>query len=545
MRTFPHNRNWLPGPSRGLRWSLVRFLVVFLASPPLAAFAQASNQDGLTRQIQELTDAIARTQARLDQSQLELDQMRKQLSQLQAQMGQSTTTAQTPAPSVSPQDSSSASPQDTTQSIAAAIQDIREHQVVEESQIATHEQSKVESESKYPVKVTGMLLMNGFVNTSAVDIAATPTLALPGSGSAGASVRQTILGLNARGPHLFGARSFADLRMDLYGSSAPSLTPTSYSTTTSYNGYYNSNAALLRLRTVHAGLDWDKTQAYFSIDRPIIIPETPTSLTAVAEPSLAWSGNLWTWNPQAGITQNVAFPGSYGTELQAALIDTGDAPLSQALALTGTPATPTAPNTAEQSSRPGVEARIALFKSGQDEDRSQIGFGGFFAPHRIWIGQSHESYDSWAATFDARIMLFSHLQFSGSAYRGLALGGLGGGTYKDFVYSPTLENRGYYFRALEDVGGWAQLKEKVSERLEFNAAYGMDNVFAGQLRPYFVSGGSIVQNLAINRTYTGNVIYSPSAYLLFSLEYRHLESLPVIGLPAQSNIIGLGAGYKF
>jgi hypothetical protein len=95
------------------------------------------------------------------------------------------------------------------------------------------------------------------------------------------------------------------------------------------------------------------------------------------------------------------------------------------------------------------------------------------------------------------------------------------------------------------VGGWAQLKEKAGERLEFNAAYGMDNVFAGQLRHYYVAGGSMFQNLARNRTYTGNVIFSPSAYLLFSLEYRHLESAPVEGLPADVNIIGLGAGYKF
>jgi hypothetical protein len=53
------------------------------------------------------------------------------------------------------------------------------------------------------------------------------------------------------------------------------------------------------------------------------------------------------------------------------------------------------------------------------------------------------------------------------------------------------------------------------------------------------------QNLARNRTYTGNVIYSPTASLLFSLEYRHLESAPVIGAPAKSNIIGIAAGYKF
>ena len=42
---------------------------------------------------------------------------------------------------------------------------------MQESQIATQEQAKVESESKYSVKITGLLLMNGFVNTRAVDMA--------------------------------------------------------------------------------------------------------------------------------------------------------------------------------------------------------------------------------------------------------------------------------------------------------------------------------------------------------------------------------------
>jgi len=461
--------------------------------------------------------------------------MRKQLADLQRQTAPNAAPAETSSPSGPGHDSSSAPVADTAESLASAIQDIRERQSVQESQIATHEQSKVESESKYPIKVTGMLLMNAFVNTGAVDTAATPSVALPGSGSAGATVRQTILGFDARGPHLFGSRSFADLRMDFYGSSAAA------SQTTSYSGYYNSNTALARLRTLHAGLDWNQTQAYFSLDRPIVSPEVPTSLTAVAEPALAWSGDLWTWNPQAGITQNFWPSDSYGFELQAALIDVGDAPLSQPPASSGSLVVAAPPSSAELSSRPGVEARIAMLKSGQDQDRDRFGIGGYFATHQLSPGQS---FDSWAATLDTHLTFFSHLQLSGNAYRGLGLGGLGGGAYKDLVYfEPELGS--YYFRVLDDVGGWAQLKGKVSQRLEFNAAFGMDNVFAGQLRPYSTYTAPVLQNLAINRTYTGNVIYSPSAYLLLSLEYRRLGSSPVLGPPAESNIIGLGAGYRF
>jgi hypothetical protein len=65
------------------------------------------------------------------------------------------------------------------------------------------------------------------------------------------------------------------------------------------------------------------------------------------------------------------------------------------------------------------------------------------------------------------------------------------------------------------------------------------------LRPYAGPYPAAYQNLARNRTFTGNVIFSPSAYLLFSLEYRYIVSSPVVGSSAASSIIGLGAGYKF
>ena len=154
-------------------------------------------------------------------------------------------------------------------------------------------------------------------------------------------------------------------------------------------------------------------------------------------------------------------------------------------------------------------------------------------------------FDSWAGTLDALWLLPAHLEFTGSFYRGQALGGVGGGAFKDFAYKAEPGSMGYYFRPLDDVGGWTQLKEKLSERLELNAAFGIDNAFADELRRYAVYGGTIYQNLARNRTYTGNVVYSPSTYLQFSLEYRHLESSAVIGPPAGSNVIGLGAGYQF
>lgn len=505
------------------------FVLLLIASAPPAA-AQDRSQLDLQHQIQQLTDAVARTQAQLEQSQKQLDALRKELLHLQLQVAEGS--GEAPARPASAD--SVVAENNSFSNAIAELGAIKERQAVQESQIATHEQAKVESASKYPVKITGLLLFNGFVNTRQVDMPATPTIALPGTGSTGASVKQTILGFDANGPRLFGGRSYADLRIDFDG------TPQTGSGGV-YSGAYSASSTLLRLRTAHAGIRWPNLNAAFSYDRPLMSPETPTSLIALAEPALAWSGNLWTWNPQVGAMRDIGFGKSHALRLQAALLDVGDAPYS-----TYTPASGTSPiespSAAQQSRWPGIEARVAVLDSSRNEEGNRLGFGGYFSPHRTAQGYS---YDAWAASLDAHLVLPLNLQVSVSAYRGQALGGLGGGGFKDLAYRPDYDTGGFYYRPLDDVGGWAQLKEKVSNRLEFNSAVGMDELFESELRRYAVAGGTMYQNLVANRTYTGNVIYSPSAYLLFSLEYRHLHSTPVIGGPSASDVIGIAAGYRF
>jgi hypothetical protein len=534
MRRYGHKRRLnLACTFRGV-WRPVLLSSLLLDLAIATCHAQVTDGESISQQVQQLNAAMARAEAQIEESQHQLNEMHHQLAALQTRMAGTQSNTQIPTSSASVSSSSSPS-ENTTETTAAEIQDLHERQAMQASQIATHEQSKVESESKYPVKVTGLLLLNGFVNTRAVDMPSTPTVAVGGPGSTGASVRQTVLGVDAAGPHLFGARSYADLRVDFAGN------PQNGSTTGIYAGYYNSNATLLRLRTVRAGLQWDSTNAYFSLDRPLFSPDSPTSLTAVAVPPLAWSGNLWTWNPQLGVTHDLPFVDSHSLRLQAALMDVGDAPVLPGVSSSTDPSV-IQPSASERSRWPGVEARIAVLGSKDRETGNHFGVGGYFSPH---LTPFNRRFDSWAATSDTRLLLPAHLEFTASFYRGLGLGGLGGGGYKDFAYRTSSGPAEYYFRPLQDVGGWAELKEKFSERLELNAAFGMDNVFAREFRPYAIPGAGTYQNLARNHTYTGNVIYSPSAYLLFSIEYRHLDSFPIFGPSAAANIIGLAAGYKF
>jgi uncharacterized coiled-coil protein SlyX len=475
-----------------------------------------SSAETIEQKVDRLTTALAHTQSQVEAYQNQLQDLKKQLSELQQQLA-AEKPATTVAPATSPLNSSTAS--QSASSSRDAIQDIEERQALQESQITTHEQTKVETESKYPLKITGLILFNGYVNTRQVDVSADPTYTLPGNGSTGLSLRQTVLGFDARGPHLFGATSHADVRADFFAGGAQS----SYAA-----------AGLLRLRTAHAALRWQNTEAFVEQDRSLISPNTPSSLLAVSLPLFAWSGNLWTWNPQVGISHQIAVTPSSRLKVQAGLIDTADAI---------PPAAPPSSSTislAERSRWPGTEARIAS-GWGDPQLGPEFGISGYFSPHET---ASQNRFNAWAGAIDLRFPVTRHFAFTANAYRGAGLGGLGGGGFVDYVnlYAGTQE----IAHALDDVGGWAQLKTKIGERLEFNGGYGIDNPFASQIHASMeIPEYATYYGLARNRSTVGNVIYSPSSYLLFSLEYRHLWTNFATGPTNTSDVIGVGAGYRF
>jgi hypothetical protein len=469
--------------------------------------------------VERLTAAVAQVEAQMLANQKQLQELRQELAALRAQIAAETNSTATQGLPVaaSGADVSSAS------TLSAAVDEIRERQAIQESQIATHEAAKVETESKYPLKLSGLLLFNGFVNTKRVDVSASPAYAISGSGSTGLSVRQTVLGLDARGPHIFGATSRGDVRVDFFANS----TQSNYAA-----------SGVLRLRTAHVELDWPSTQAFLELDRSILEPNEPTSLVAIAQPELSWAGNLWNWNPQAGVSHEFALSDTASFKVQAALIDTFD-PLPP-----GTISTATVTQT-ENSRWPGTEARIAYQRSSKDGE-AVFGVGGYFSPHRTDEGGR---FDAWAATADLRIPVTRHFEFTANAYRGQALDGFGAGGYVNYFYTIS-PSRYYAVDALDDVGGWAQWKVRASRGVEFNAGFGTDNPFANEVTAAagFVAGsgtGAAYEGLARNRALYSNVIWSPSAYLQFSLEYKRLWSDYASGSTIFSDSIGLAAGYKF
>ena len=479
-------------PTQGTLW-----LLLGLAGAHAAG--QAPAQETPEQRLQRLSAAVAQVQAQMGAYQAQLLELQKQLAALQAEMSAQNASQSTPSAPASP-----------------ALEEIRERQAITESEIATHEQSKVETESKYLVKLNGLILFNGFINTRQVDDPIDPTYAVSGGGTTGFSVRQTILGLDANGPHLFGAGSHADLNVDFFANGSQAT--------------YGASG-ILRLRTAHAGLQWKNTKAFFSLDRSLLAPNVPTSLVSTAQPNLSWSGDLWTWNPQIGLTHDLALTGANRLRLQGALIDVQDPLLPNT--------TSTATVTRAQRSRwPGLESRIA-YASGEPGVGPEIGVGGYFSEHSTSGGYK---FDAWAISGDLRLPIGRHFELTSNVYRGAGLGGLGGGGYVDYYY-PIGSNDNAH--ALNDVGGWLQAKLRASERLQFNGGFGIDNPFAANIRNSMVMPGTSYTGLTRNRAAYGNVIVSPSRYLIFSLEYRRLMTDYYGSSTRFSDAIGIAAGYRF
>lgn len=483
-------------------------ILVFALLPSISQAQSAPS--GNASQIQEtpeqkitrLSKTITQVQSQVEEYQKQLQEMQRQLAELKQQLAAPGVTAAVPGTSSTP---------------SVATPTLEERVDALESAVATHDSLKVESESKYPVSVTGLVLFNTFVNTHRVDVPATPTYALRGGGTTGFTMRQTVLGIDARGPHLFGATSRAQLRTDFFGSAT--------------NSEYSAGG-LIRLRTARASLDWKNTQAFFSYDRTILTPDAPTSLASVAVPPLSWSGNLWTWNPQVGVSQSIPLSTTSKLMLQTAFIDVSD-PLLPA-ATSGSAST-----LAERSRWPGVQLRAGSSFGAADHE-TRFGVGGYFSPHRAADGSR---FDAWAATADLHLPLGKYLLLTSNAYRGQALGGLGAGGYADFIY------RDYEGAAtlqpIDDVGGWAQLAIKTG-RFETNIAYGLDNPFSKQIRSRTASSTApAYSGLTRNSTLMLNTIYSPNAYLQFSLEYKRLQSTFPSRDRYGSDAIGLSGAYRF
>jgi hypothetical protein len=394
-------------------------------------------------------------------------------------------------------------------------------------QIVDQYQTKVESRSKYKIRLSGLVLFDLFSNRGAVFNADIPgQVDGPDSwgraNSTGFSLRQSQIGLEVFGPEIAGAKTRGDVQADFAG------------------GFPNTpngvTLGLFRLRTGTIHFDWQHTSVVAGQDAPFFSAMSPTSFASLAEPALAYAGNLWTWTPQVRIEHRLAISENSNLILQGGILD----------GLTGEPPTYSygrVPQAGEYSRQPAYAGRVAwshdLF--GQP---FILGAGGYYSRQNWGFGRN---LSAWASTVDWSIPFTKWLGLNGEFYRGQGLGGLGGGSYQSALFSGSPGDPTSRAQGLEAIGGWTQLKFRASSKLEFNAAAGQDNPFANEIREYPFSayrGGAAVP-AARNQTGLLNFIFRPRSDLVLSAEYGHIATFQIDNNKYTADRVSLIMGIMF
>ena len=169
------------------------------------------------------------------------------------------------------------------------------------------------------------------------------------------------------------------------------------------------------------------------------------------------------------------------------------------------------------------------------------GAGGYYGRQNWGFSRN---LDGWAGTADLTMPIGKRVELTGAFYRGRAVAGLGGGIGQSVLLNGSFGNPATMFRGLDSMGGWAQLKFKVKSNFEINTALGLDNPYAGELRSFkanTIYPGSYTRNLSP----LANFIYQIRSDILFSVEYRYLDTTLLDSGSNSANHVNMSLGYIF
>lgn len=354
-----------------------------------------------------------------------------------------------------------------TQQTAATQQlDVQKQRVEEQAQ------TKVEASQKFPIQLAGTLLFNTFLDSRQSGGSEYPTVAQPtGPGHAGATLRQTVIGLEFNGPHtVWGGTVHGSVYMDFFSGTAPlGLT--------------------MRLRTGSAEIDWKTRNVLVGVEKPIFNPREPSSLAQVGVSPLTGAGNLWLWVPQVRFEQDVSFGWRSGLRARVGVIQTSEAAPYDA--------TTFPPNV--DRNRPGLEGRFELYHDFDDTRRIEIA-PGF---HESTTHAAGFSIPSQVVSVDWFANPLRRVEFSGAFYSGQNVANLGTGAV----------NEGYTVHrtiawAIGSIGGWGQLTLHTWPRVDWHVFFGDQ-----QYGTRYLDSGDVSRNIqyGVNLYYrlAPNVILAP------------------------------------
>ena len=414
-----------------VRGSLLGLAVLFA---PLSIFAQS-------------TPDLAKIMERLDRLEQENRTLAEEVRELRAQLG-------TPA---------------------AKSATVEEKLDIQQQRIEEQAQTKVEASQKFPIRLAGMALFNAFANSKQSGGADYPVVAAPtGPGHSGATVRQTIIGLEYGGPQaIWGGKVHGSVYMDFFGGTG--------------------GLSELRVRTGEIDVQWKTRSVLAGLEKPIFNPREPSSLAQVGISPLTGAGNLWLWLPQVRVEQDLRFGATSGLRAQLGAVQTREIGPYEGTATT-------------EAARPALEGRFNFYHK-LDEDRRFEFATGF---HTSTTHASGQSIPSSLYSLDWFFNPWQRLEFTGVFYSGQNVAHLGSGTRQGFALYRN------YAAAIQSRGGWGQLTLHTLPRLDFHFFTGQVDDGNRQL-----DKGSIGKNLLFG----GNAYFRIAPNVLVGLEATQLRTM--------------------
>ena len=375
--------------------------------------------------------------------------------------------------------------------------DIQDHRIEEQAQ------TKVEASQRFPLRFTGMALLNTFLNSRQNGGVDYPTVAAPaGNDKGGATLRQTLLGLEYRGPQtFFGGSVHGALYMDFFQGAAPLQ-------------------EWIRLRTGTIELNWRNRSFKAGVDKPIFNPREPDSLAQVGVSPLTGAGNLWLWIPQVRLEQDIAMGSSSGLRAQFGAVETHEV----------NPYGPAPPNNRIEPVRPGLEGRLEAYHKLDDERRLEMSVGF----HTSTTHADGFSIPSSLVSLDWFFNPWRRVEFSGAFFSGRNVANLGTGAV----------NQGYYIasgpyaaaEAIHAIGGWGQLTLHTLRRVDLHLFTGQQDYEDAQLQP-----GSVGKNLLFG----GNLFIRVAPNVILAPEVTQLRSNYIGQRTRINNHYDLALAYLF
>ena len=404
----------------------------------------------------QTSSEIARIMERLDRLERENRALSEQVRTLTERVVK---TGESPVPAASP---------DAPTPTAEERLEIVERRVEEQAQ------TKVEASQKFPIRLTGMALFNAFMNSKQSGGSDYPVVAgATGPGHSGATVRQSILGLEFQDPGVvWGGKAHGSVYMDFFAGA-------------------NNNA--FRIRTATIQVDWKSRAVAVGLEKPIFNPREPSSLAQVGISPLTGAGNLWLWLPQVRVEQELRFARSTGLRAQVGVVQTRELG-------------PYVGTTTPEAARPGLEGRFNFYHRLDDERRMEMAVGF----HTSATHAAGTSIPSNLVSLDWFFNPWKRLEFNGVFYSGTNVAHLGSGTRQGFGL--------YGMRAygVESAGGWGQVTIRAAPRWDLH-------FFTGQVDDanQHLIRGSIGKNLL----YGGNVYFHLAPNVLTAIEATQLRTM--------------------